>query len=151
MYSWTTAPRWRRPKMSIRSIHSRRTVPTKRSAKALARGARTGVRMIRIPSEAEDFVETQGELGVSVPDQKLDRKYSFGEHHAQVPGLLGDPRTTRTGGDPGHVDPAGVEFDEEQHVEALQQHCVHREEIAGQHGRCLSGNELGPSGTRPHR
>ena len=43
--------RCRRPKISIRSRHSRRMVPTKRSAKALARGARTGVRMIRMPSD----------------------------------------------------------------------------------------------------
>jgi transposase len=35
---------------SIRSRHSRRTVPTKRSAKAFARGALVGVRMMRMPS-----------------------------------------------------------------------------------------------------
>jgi hypothetical protein len=34
----------------IRSRHSRRIVPTNRSAKAFARGARTGVRITRMPS-----------------------------------------------------------------------------------------------------
>ena len=47
-----TCSRWRRPKMRILSRHSRRAVPTRRSAIAIAfaRGARTGVRMILMPS-----------------------------------------------------------------------------------------------------
>ena len=44
---------------------------------------------------AEDLVEARGELGVSVPDQELDRMGPFGEHHAQVAGLLDDPRACR--------------------------------------------------------
>jgi len=43
---------WRRLKISIRSSSSRRTVPIQRSAIAFARGARTGVRRMRIASLA---------------------------------------------------------------------------------------------------
>ena len=43
-------------------------VPTKRSAMALARGARTGVRMIWIPLQVKDGVEGGGELGVAIAD-----------------------------------------------------------------------------------
>src|SRR4029453_13273531 len=39
--------------ISIRSSSSRRTVPTHRSANAFARGAPTGVRKIRMPSEVK--------------------------------------------------------------------------------------------------
>ena len=46
----------------MRSRHSRRTVPTNRSAMALARGARTGVRMIRMPSDRK----TSSKLAVNL-------------------------------------------------------------------------------------
>ena len=39
--------------MSSQSRHSRRSVPTQRSATVLARGARIGVRTTRMPSEAK--------------------------------------------------------------------------------------------------
>lgn len=41
-----TASRWRHPSIKSRSRHSRRMVPTKRSATAFARGARTGDLMV---------------------------------------------------------------------------------------------------------
>src|SRR5665213_1436007 len=81
----------------------------------------------------EDLVETRGELGVPVTDQELDGMDPILQHHGQVPRLLDNPGTGRMSGDPGHMHPSGVELDEEQHVEALQQHCVDREEVTGQH------------------
>src|SRR5664280_1345182 len=51
MHSRSTRSRCPRPRMSIRSRHSVRTVLTQRSAKALARGDRTGVLITRMPSE----------------------------------------------------------------------------------------------------
>jgi len=48
--------------MRMRSRHSRRTVSTKRSAMALARGALTGVRMIPIRSERK----TSSKLAVNL-------------------------------------------------------------------------------------
>src|ERR1035441_4858982 len=99
----------------------------------------------------EDLVETRGELGVSVPDQELDRMSPVAEYQAQVAGLLDDPRPIRVCRDPHHVHPSGVEFDEEEHVKLSKQHRVDGEEIAGQHGRRLAAKELFPAGTCPHR
>jgi hypothetical protein len=70
-----------------------------------------------------------------------------GQHHAQVAGMLGSPRPSRVSRDPHHVHPSAVEFDEEQHVEPLQQHRVDGEEVAGQNGGRLASNELIPAGT----
>ena len=47
-YSRSTTSRWRRPVIRMWSRHSRRSVPMNRSAIAFARGAWTGVRMIRM-------------------------------------------------------------------------------------------------------
>jgi hypothetical protein len=58
--------------MSSRSVHSRWALATHRSAIAFARGARTGVRMIRA-DRGEHRVERVGELRVAVPDQEPDR------------------------------------------------------------------------------
>ena len=52
-YLVSTAIRWRRLTIRIRSSSSRRAVPTHRSAIAFARGARTGVRRMRIFSLAK--------------------------------------------------------------------------------------------------
>ena len=82
---------------------------------------------------AEELIELLRELGVSIADQQPDGMRSVGQHHAQVAGLLAYPCSDRVGGDPGHVHPSGVELDEEQHVEALQQDRVDREEVACQH------------------
>ena len=55
-------------------------VPTKRSAIALARGARTGVRMIRT-SIAVNRVEGRGELGVAVADKEPETPTGVVEIH----------------------------------------------------------------------
>src|ERR1019366_8922342 len=93
---------------------------------------------------AEDLVEARSELGVSVSDQKLDRVSPVGEHQAEVAGLLDSPRPSRVSRDPHHVHPSGVELEEEQHVEPLQQHRVDGEEVAGQRGCRLASKELLP-------
>lgn len=51
-YLASTASRRRRPRPSMRSKHSRRMVPTNRSAMAFACGARIGVLMILTQSAA---------------------------------------------------------------------------------------------------
>lgn len=51
--------------------HARRMVPTNRSAKAFARGARIGVFTARAPIEVNTS-ERGGELRIPVADQKLD-------------------------------------------------------------------------------
>jgi hypothetical protein len=51
------------------------------------------------------------------------------EVHQQVPGSLGHPRARGMTGDPGQVHAAGAVLDEEQHVQAAQEHRVDVEEI----------------------
>src|SRR5664280_1020193 len=82
---------------------------------------------------SEDLVEARSELGVSVTDQELDGMDPILQCHGQVPRLLDHPGPDRMGGDPGHMHSAGVELDEEEYVEALQQHRVDREEVTGQY------------------
>ena len=55
--------------ISIRSRHSRRALPTQRSAIAFARGARTGVLMIRMPAAASTVSNAAAKA--LIPDQKL--------------------------------------------------------------------------------
>src|ERR1700726_4059181 len=66
------------------------------------------------PFRTEDLVEPGYELGVMVPHQEPDWPGSLSEDHGQVAGLLDDPRSRRIGGGPSHIDPSGVELDEEE-------------------------------------
>src|SRR5215210_4374448 len=95
MYSRSTCVRWRRPLISRWSRHSRRSVPMKRSAIAFARGARTGVRMMRMSAPANTV--------------------------SKVAGLLGDPGAGGMGGDPGEVYAAGPMLDHDEEVEAAEE------------------------------
>ena len=80
----------------------------------------------------EDFVEARGELGVPVSDEEPDGNDPILQQRGQVPRLLDHPGAGRMSSDPGHMYPSGVELDEEENVEALQQHRVDREEVSGQ-------------------
>src|SRR5664280_3543032 len=93
---------------------------------------------------AEYLVEVGGELGVPVPDQELDRATALGEITDQVAGHLGDERTGRMVGDTEDVHLPGRKLDDEEHVELLEQHGVHREEVRGQHALFLGTKELRP-------
>jgi hypothetical protein len=93
---------------------SRRTVPTKRSAIALARGARTGVLTIRMS------IEGGGELGVSVADEESEAPAGVVEVHEQVAGLLGQPLPGGLGGDAQDVYAAGRVLDDKERVEPVQ-------------------------------
>jgi hypothetical protein len=75
--------------------YSRRNVPITHSQMALARGARTGLLMILVPSAAKMASKGSGELGVAITDEELDRARVLGELHREVPGLLGCPTSER--------------------------------------------------------
>ena len=62
----------------MRSRSSRRVVPTKRSAMALARGARTGFLSPVAPMALKDGVKRGGELGVAVPDEEPEPAVGVG-------------------------------------------------------------------------
>jgi hypothetical protein len=66
----------------------------------------------------EHVVEPATELRVTIADEEAHPASSFPEHQWQVAGLLGDPGGVGVGGHPGQVDPAGVQFDEEQHLQS---------------------------------
>jgi hypothetical protein len=91
--------------ISIRSRHSRRALAIYLSAIAIAiafaRGARTGVLMIRTAAE----VNTASNAAVNLVSRSLIRNLrALGlivKVHQQVPGLLGHPLSRRVSGDPG--------------------------------------------------
>src|ERR1035437_2213740 len=100
---------------------------------------------------AEYLVEAGRELRVSVPDEELGCPRSACEVAGEVASLLDDPPPRWVGGDASQVDPSGVELDEEQYVEASEQHRVDGEEVAGQHCHCLRSQELRPRRPRSTR
>src|SRR5512132_3895658 len=79
---------------------------------------------------AEHVIEARGELRVAVAEHKAQSSPSLVEYQEQVPGLLGDPGAIRVGRHPGQVDPPGVQFDEEQHIQPPQPDGVDGEEVA---------------------
>ena len=72
----------------MRSRSSRRTVPTKRSAIALARGARMGDLMTATLMAVKTASEGGGELGVAIADEEPEPLAGVVEVHGQVAGLL---------------------------------------------------------------
>ena len=126
-------------------------VPTKRSAIAFARGARTGVLMILDVDGGEDGVEGGGELAVAVADEEPEAPVGVVEVHEQVAGQLGEPGSGRVGGDAEDVDAAGGVLDDEERVEPVQGDRVEVEQVAGQDRLGLRAEELRPGRTGPSR
>jgi hypothetical protein len=71
------------PVISVRSRHSRRALPIQRSAIAFARGACTGVLMIRTPM-AVNTASKGSELGIAVTDHELEGGGLIAEIHQQI-------------------------------------------------------------------
>src|ERR1039458_6055795 len=97
---------------------------------------------------SENLVEGPWELGVTIPDQELDRRRPLGQLVAEVRSLLGAPGGDRAGRDACHPDDPGVHLDEHEHVEAAQQHGVDAEEVTGHDALGLGTEELRPGRTR---
>ena len=131
--------------MSRWSRHSRRTVPTNRSAYAFARGAWIGVLTIRMPVE----VNTASNAIVNLASRSRIKNRNFHDPvlqvHQQVPGLLGNPVTGRVRRHTQDVHPAGVDLDHEEDVDAAQQHGVNVEETARQKPGRLASQNLPPA------
>ena len=126
--------------MSIRPRHSRRIVPITRSQMALARGARTGVLMILMPSAAK----TASKELVYLVSRSRTRNCAVGEVHREVPGLLGHPVGDRLGGDAADPYETRVVVDEDEHVEPAEEHGVDMEEVTRHQALRLGGKELRP-------
>ena len=73
----------------------------------------------------------------------------FVQHQQQVAGLLGGPAAIRMGGDAGQMDPPGLQFDEEQHLQPSQPDRVDGEAVAGHDPGSLLAQERLPGRGRP--
>src|SRR6266702_4874055 len=132
------------PWISRLSRHSRRSVPTYRSAKEFARGDRIGVLMIRTPVPASTSSKTVVNLLSRSRDQEPEPGGAFAKVHQQVAGLLGGPFPGEAGGDAQDVHPPCADLDHEEHVQASEEHGVNVQEIARQDPGRLAGQELPP-------
>ena len=123
----------------------------KRSAIALARGARTGVRMMRMSAPAN----TASKAAVNLLSRSRIRNRNLvgavAEVHEQVAGLLGDPGAGGVGGDPGDVHAAAAVLDHDEDVEAAQEDGVDVGEVDGEDRVGLRGQELSPGRAGPSR
>jgi hypothetical protein len=72
----------------------------------------------------EHGVEGIGELARSIPDQELDGRCALAEVRQEVTGCLCRPGAVRVRGDAGQVNPAGSVLDDDQRVDAPEQHGV---------------------------
>jgi len=86
---------------------------------------------------APDVVEDAGEFAVAVADQESDGRRVAIKGGEKVAGLLGDLRAGGMSGDLRQLHAPGLQLNEEQHVQPLQEHGVHGEEVARQDAGCL--------------
>src|SRR3954447_15969992 len=114
--------------MSMRSVHSRRTVPTHRSANAFARGACGGVLITSMPAA----VNTVSKPAVNLVSRSRSRNRSESARWSRSISRFRACWATHAGRVSGHtddVDPAGRDLQEEQHVDPFQEHRVDGEEV----------------------
>jgi hypothetical protein len=88
------------------------------------------------PLSSEDRVERGGGLGVPIPDQEPELADAVLEDHEQVAGLLCHPLPDRMCCHPEQRNPAAGDLDHKQHIQPLEQHRVHGEEV---HRQCPGG------------
>jgi hypothetical protein len=79
----------------------------------------------------EHLVEGGAELGVSIVDHEREVLAAILQTHREAPRLLGRPRPIRIGGDTSEMHASARELDEGQDVQASEEHCIDREEVAG--------------------
>src|SRR5919201_2645260 len=140
----STCSSWRRPTISSRSRHSRRTLPTQRSMWAFAFGACTGVRMTLIFSVANSASNRARKLRVSIVDQEPHPPVALGECYQQVARLLQHPSGVGPAGAGEVLDSSAADRKEHEHVQAAQPNRVDREEIAGEDRLALDSQEAAP-------
>jgi hypothetical protein len=118
-------------------------LPTRRSAIALARGARTGVwRMLT--SMAAKTVSTAAVNLASRSRMRNRNRRPVVEVHEQVARLLGQPRAGRMGSDAEQMYSAGGVLDDEERIQPAQRDGLEVEQVAGQDRVRLSAQELAP-------
>src|SRR5919204_5156928 len=151
MYSRSTRSRCARETIRIRSRHSRRTLPTQRSACAFARGAAIGARITLIPSERKTSSKTAVNLLSRSRIRTRRPLLLLGDRHDQVARLLRDPGAVRISGHAGQMHAPTLELDEEEHVQASQPERLDREEVTLHDPSRLLAQELPPAHARASR
>ena len=126
------------------SRHSRHSVPIQRSTMAFARGARTGVGMMRMSVPANTASKAAVNLLSRSRIKKPEPVASVAEANEQVAGLLGKPGAGGMSGDAGDVHAAAAVLDHHQDVEATQEDGVDVGEVDGEDRLGLGGEELLP-------
>jgi hypothetical protein len=111
---------------------------------AFARGARVGVRMVRMSAAVKTASNAAGELGVAVPDQEPETEAGIVGVQEEVAGLFGQPGAGGVGGDAEDVYSADGVLDDEERVEPVQGDGVDMEQVAGEDRLCLRPQELRP-------
>ena len=96
----------------------------------------------------EHGVEAAGELACPIPDQELDRGRAWPGVHQEIAGCLRRPGAVRVRGDAGQVGAAGAVLDDDQGIDATQQHGIHMDEVNGEDAAGLRGQELLPRWAR---
>jgi hypothetical protein len=89
---------------------------------------------------APEVIEGSGELALAVAEQEPQAGFLI-KRAKEIPGLLSDPCAGGVGGDTREVDSSGVQLDEEQHIQPLQEHGVHGEEVTSHDAGCLPAQE----------
>jgi hypothetical protein len=80
----------------------------------------------------EHGVEGGSQLPGAIPDQELDRSRAVAEIHQEAARCLRCPRALGVRGDAGQVGAAGAVLDDDQGVDAAQQHGVYVHEVDGE-------------------
>src|SRR5918995_6529800 len=127
------------------SRHSRRALPTQRSANAFAFGARIGVLTTSRPSvrktssKVPQNFESRSRSRICLSSRRsaIDRFRACWVTHTESGRLVYA----------GVVDSSRGDLDEEQDVQRLQQHGLYREEVVRQHSPALCPQELAPCRT----
>src|SRR5436190_15716982 len=135
---------WRRPRISRRSRHSRRTVPTQRSMCAFAFGARTGVRMTLIRSLSRKASKARGNFASRSWIRNRSWRSWSSSANEQVARLLQHPGRVRLAGDRELLEAAAPVREEDEHVEAAQPDGLDGEEVAGEDRLTLRSKEAAP-------
>jgi hypothetical protein len=123
---------------------------------------RVGVRVRRLHRGHEHLdtlrpkhvIEPAAELRVSIANEEAHPASSFVQGQQQVARLLGDPGGIGIGGHTAQVDPAGIQLDEEQHIQLQppQPDGIDGEEITGDDPGCLLAQKRLPGcGSPPWR
>jgi hypothetical protein len=133
--------------MSSLSRHPRRLLPTQRSMCAFAFGARTGVRITRVPSPRKSASNAWANLVSRSWIRKRGCSIAVVEIDAEVPRLLEHPGTVGIARARDVLDPAAPDANEYEDVQPPQQNGVDGEEVACEHRRGLLTDERAPGET----